>query len=424
MRILIHGLNYAPELTGIGKYSGEMAEWLAERGHEVRAVVAPPYYPEWRIGPHYRGSRYAREVRSGVTVYRCPIWVPSRPSTLKRLVHLASFALSSLPVMLRHLAWRPDVVMVIEPPLFCAPQAWLVAKLSGARSCLHIQDFEIDAALGLGMLSAGPLQGLVARLEAWLMRRFDLVSTISHAMLRRLKSKGVRPEQARLLPNWVDTGLIFPDPDAGAALRMELGIPKDAVLALYSGNLGEKQGLDILIDAAKMLSDRPGIQFLICGEGAAKQRLCMRAEGLTNVRFIPLQPLDRLNALLNAADLHLLPQRADAADLVMPSKLTGILSVGGALIATAHPGTEVGQVTEAAGGRVCSPEDVEAMVQEIAFLGENAVARMAMGRKARDYALHHLERHAVLQMFEEALAGNTTKSQDREVETTAIGSKS
>ena len=101
MRILIHGVNFSPELTGIGKYSGEMAAWLAQRGHEVRVVTAPPYYPDWRVGEGYSGVAYRTEKWQGVLVYRCPLWVPARPGGLTRLMHLMSFAVASLPVRLR-----------------------------------------------------------------------------------------------------------------------------------------------------------------------------------------------------------------------------------------------------------------------------------------------------------------------------------
>ena len=184
-----------PELTGIGKYTGEMAEWLAARGHEVRVVTAPPYYPAWKVTEGYTGWRYQREGDKAtltglprryaprndgaveMVVYRCPLWVPGRPSGLKRILHLASFALSSLPVMLRQTFWRPDVVWVVEPPLFCSPAALLTARLCGAKSWLHVQDFEVDAAFDLGILKAGLLRRWVLAVERWLMRRFDHVLT-------------------------------------------------------------------------------------------------------------------------------------------------------------------------------------------------------------------------------------------------------
>jgi len=141
MRVLVCGMNYAPEPVGIGRYTAEMAEWLAERGHEVRVVAAPPHYPAWKVGSGYRGWAYVRETIRGVDVFRCPLWVPSNPERPTRLLHFLSFALSSFPVVLAQAFWRPDVVFAVEPTLLCAPGALASARLAGARSWLHVQDF-------------------------------------------------------------------------------------------------------------------------------------------------------------------------------------------------------------------------------------------------------------------------------------------
>jgi len=104
VRILIYGLNYAPELTGIGKYTGEMSSWLAARGHDVHVVTAPPYYPAWKIRDDYRGKLYRTEKVPGEPiVYRTPLYVPAKPTGVKRMVHLFSFMLGSRPVMLREI---------------------------------------------------------------------------------------------------------------------------------------------------------------------------------------------------------------------------------------------------------------------------------------------------------------------------------
>lgn len=155
LRILIYGLNYSPELTGIGKYTGEMASWLAERGHEVRVVTAPPYYPAWRVRDDYRGAWY--RIEQGLDqpiVYRTPLYVPSRPTGIKRIIHLVSFMLGSFPVMLRETFWEPEIVFTVEPTFFCAPLALFIAKSAGAAAWLHVQDFEVDAAFELGLLPA------------------------------------------------------------------------------------------------------------------------------------------------------------------------------------------------------------------------------------------------------------------------------
>ncbi|WZB63938.1 WcaI family glycosyltransferase [Achromobacter xylosoxidans] len=318
MKILIYGINYAPELTGIGKYSAELAEWLAARGHCVSVVTAPPYYPQWRVHDGYRAGRYAREERAGVSVRRAPLWVPARPGGVKRLLHLASFALSSLPSLLRAAAGRPDVILVVEPALFCAPAAWLAARLCGARAWLHVQDYEVDAAFELGLLKGAWLRRAVARAERWLMRRFDRVSTISERMLALARDKGVEPARAVLLPNWIDAQAITPDLDGGA-YRAQLGIPADAIVALYSGNMGGKQGLQVLADVARRLEGETRLWFVFCGQGPERAALQARCAGLARARFLDLQPAERLGELLCMADIHLLPQRARSTSSCRPS---------------------------------------------------------------------------------------------------------
>lgn len=401
MRILVVGINYAPELTGIGKYSAEMAEWLTAAGHEVRVVTAPPYYPAWRVAAGYAAWRYSTEMRAGVMVWRCPLWVPTRPSGLKRILHLASFAFSSFPVMLRQMFWRPDVVLAIEPPLMCAPVAWICARLSGAKAWLHIQDFEIDAAFELGILRAKWMRRIVSLVEAWLMRRFDRVSSISPNMVQRLTQKTVPADRAVLYPNWVDTAAIFPL-SAPSPIRQQLGIAPEGTVALYSGNMGEKQGLEIVLEAAAGLTGEDNIKFVLCGDGAARPRLQQKYAGLPNVMWLSLQPLEKLNELLNMADIHLLPQRSGAEDLVMPSKLTGMLASGRPVVATANKDTQIERVVRAC-GIVVEPDNAKAYSGAILGLARNPGFRASLGRHARQYALENWDRDHVMQEFESQL---------------------
>lgn len=411
MKILLSTLNFSPELTGIGKYSGEMAAWLAAQGHDIRVVTAPPYYPDWSIGEGYTGSTYCQESLSGVELVRCPLWVPVRPSGLKRLIHLASFAISSFPAKLRFILWRPDVVWMVAPAFFCAPGTWLTAKLSGAPAWIHVQDYEVDAAFDLGLLKGKFLRRMVLAVERWIFQRFDVVSTISHRMLERAADKGVAANRLVLFPNWVDISAVHPDM-LSDDFRAEVGAASDQLIALYSGNMGGKQGLEILAEAAALLQANSRLLFVFCGNGAGRADLMVQCAGLPNVRFLDLQPLEKLGAMLASADIHLLPQRADAADLVMPSKLTGMLASGRAVVATAHAGTEVARVVEGC-GLVVPPENPRAFADAIAALADDAVLRERYGVSARRYAEENLEKEAVLRRFEAQLlklAGKSTST--------------
>lgn len=403
MKILLYSLNFTPELTGIGKYSGEMAEWLALNGHEVRVVTSYPYYPQWEVQDGYRSSWYSAEKIGDVRVFRCPFWVPRRPGGLKRLIHLASFAVGSFPALLRSAFWRPDVVWIVAPAFFCVPGALIASKVLGAKSWIHIQDYEVDAAFDLGMLKGDRLKRFALSAERWLLRSFDRFSTISRRMYQLGLSKGVEESRAVLFPNWVDLKAIgAAGNDSPGSYRFELGIPSDAVIALYSGNMGAKQGLEILSQAAATLAGCKNLYFVFCGNGAGRADLECQCAGMTNVRFLDLQPMERLGELLRTADIHLLPQRADAADLVMPSKLTGMLASGRCVVATAHVGTEVAMVVEGK-GLVVPPEDAKAFSEAILQLSRDAAQRDAFGKSGRFYAEQLLDKDSVLRAFEAEL---------------------
>ena len=392
MKILIYSANFAPEPTGIGKYSGDMAWWLADQGHEVRVVCAPPYYPNWQIDKKYRWPLYRREKWRGVDVWRTPLWVPKSPSGLTRLLHLLSFAIASFPVMLWQIAWRPDVVLTVAPAFMCAPAGLLTAWLCRAKCWLHLQDFEVDVAFGMGLLKGRLLQRMALRMERSLLRRFDTVSTISGRMMERLCAKGVNAGKTRYLPNWVDLTRIKA-PNGG--YRTQLGISNDAFVALFSGTLSGKQGLKVIPEAAKLLRARDEIVFVVCGEGVMKSELEAAAAGLPNVRFIPLQPAGQVSDLLSMADIHLLPQSPDAADLVLPSKLGGMLASGRPVIATCRAGTEISEIVSQC-GLVVAPENSVELARAIATLVDDPERRKSLGRRARIFAENNFERNAVL----------------------------
>ena len=410
MKILIYSTNFAPESTGIGKYSGEMAAWLAARGHEVRAVCAPPYYPMWRVAPEYRRSGYRREQWKGVDVWRAPLWVPKSPTGLTRVLHLLSFAFTSFPLMLRQIFWMPNLVISVAPAFVCAPTALLTARLCGAQAWLHMQDFEVDIAFRMNLLRGSLLQRVILRMERVILRRFDIVSSISDRMAERLLVKGVDPKRILYFPNWVDVAHIKPT-SASGAYRSRLGIAADAVVVLFSGTLGGKQGLLVIPEAARLLAARENIVFVICGDGVMKPQLESVSAELPNVRLIPLQPFERLGELLCMADIHLLPQSAGAADLVLPSKLSGMLASGRPVIATCRAGTELHGVVSQCGIPV-PPEDSAALAQAVCQLAQDVAMRQELGRCARAYAEVNFERDAILGRVFAPLDGDEARVAD------------
>lgn len=384
MRILILGLNYAPEAVGIGPYTAELAADLCARGHTVSVVAARPYYPAWRVDPAHASTMYSRTTEAGVDVTRCPIYVPHEPTGLRRMLHHVSFGLAALVPMLRR-AWsdQPDIVMTVTPSLIASPVAWIAAAMCGAKRWLHIQDFEIEAAFATGLVSSkGPVARFAAAVEAWVLAHADRISTISPQMCARLTSKRVRLDQIVEIRNWARLEAIRPL-DQCSIYRERWGL-KGRHVALYSGNIANKQGIGIILAAARLLASRPDIVFVICGRGPNRQQLLDASADLETIQFHDLQPPESLNELLGLATVHLLPQLKGAADLVLPSKLTNMLASGRPVIATADAGTGLAREVEGC-GIATAPGDAAAFAAAIVALVDDPerARRLAAAGRAR-----------------------------------------
>lgn len=365
MNILIIGINYAPEIIGTAVYTSGMATELDRRGMNVQVVTAQPYYPDWKVFKGHSKFGYQRHPDYHQPhVTHCPHYVPANPSGVKRILHHMTFAITATPIAIFN-AFRakPDVVICIAPALMSAPLGWLVARLRGAKCWLHIQDFEVEAAFATGLINADSLAGRIAgKFERWLLARFDKISTISKPMMRKLHEKGIPDARIFELRNWADLSKVTPMSTV-PALKAELGI-KTKYVALYSGNIANKQGIEIIPQAAKRLAHRKDLTFLICGKGPFLEQLKETADGLENVKFAPLQPLDRLSELLGLADVHLLPQIAGAEELVLPSKLTNMLASGRPVVATTGPDTALAEEIEGC-GIVVPPADEQSFANAI-----------------------------------------------------------
>lgn len=342
-RILLIGGNYYPELTGIGRYNGEMMDWLAEQGYECTVVTTYPYYPQWKVQSEYKRKNlwYTREKKDNIAVIRCPHYVPDKPGGFKRMLLDFSFTISAFFKILQ-LSFGPkrDIVIVVSPPFVPGFLGVLYKKLRGARLACHIQDLQIEAARDLQMIRSKRMINLLFGMEGFILKRADHISSISTGMVRKVKEKTGR--NVSLFPNWSDTTRFYPLPQK-QGLKSLFGLNDTDKVVLYSGAIGEKQGLDIILQAAKKLEAIAGLKFIICGTGPYKENLSQMAIQLkiNNLVFLPLQPAEMLNQFLNMADVHLVIQKADASDLVMPSKLTNILAVGGLAIVTAGPGNSL-----------------------------------------------------------------------------------
>jgi colanic acid biosynthesis glycosyl transferase WcaI len=339
MRVVVWGINYAPEFTGIAPHSVALCEFLEREGHDVEMVTSFPYYPTWQKRPEDRGRLYRTDVINGVPVHRCWHFVPARVSALKRIFHEGSFVFTST---LRALfVEQPDVFVVVSPPLLLGAAAWFVGKVKRAPYVFHVQDMQPDAAVGLGMLKQSSFTRALYALEAFAYRHAARVSGITRGMLRTFRSKAVPEPKLVYFPNAIELKTDEPAPARGE-FRKRHGFRPDEFLAIYAGNLGVKQGLEVLLETAALLRDKP-IRFLICGDGAQREALAARAREmhLPNFNLLPLQFGRDYRALLVDADVCFITQQAGAGNSFFPSKLLGLLAESKPVVTVAAPECEL-----------------------------------------------------------------------------------
>jgi colanic acid biosynthesis glycosyl transferase WcaI len=415
MKILICGINYAPDLTGIGKYSGEMGSWLAKNGHTVDVITGMPYYPRWEISSEYKKKWWHKEYIDGARVYRCPLYVPRKVSSIKRIIHEFSFVLSTLPVWIKKLfSKKYDIVISVSPPFHLGVLPLIYSKLRRTKIVTHIQDLQVDVAKELNMITNRRLLSCMFFMEKFILKSSSAVSTISKGLLKKIKDKGIVAANCLLFPNWVDETIIRPI-DKQKSLRSEFGLCADDRVILYSGNLGEKQGLENIIEAAKCFREDTSVKFVIVGSGGGETKLkeLVKEAGLSNIQFQPLVPYEKLPVLLAMADLHLVLQKKNAADLVMPSKLTSILASGGCPLVTASQGSTLYKLIHKNElGIVVEPDDHHQLTQGIRFALDNSLEKFRTN--ARRYASQYLSKEVILRNWETILVrltGNVPKKE-------------
>ncbi|GAA4316627.1 colanic acid biosynthesis fucosyltransferase WcaI [Mucilaginibacter gynuensis] len=397
--VLIIGINFSPELTGIGKYTGEMADWLVKNDYKCRVVTSFPYYPFWKVQAPYTNKFYKKEVSNDgmLTVYRCPLYVPQKPSGLKRLIHDASFFISAF-LMTFYLLFKPkaDYIFCIAPPFHLGFLGLFYRLFRGGKIVYHIQDLQIEAARDLQILKSKKVFTILFALERFIMQRVNVISSISGGMLKKIALK--TNKEITFFPNWVDTKMYYPLNDSREDLKKTWGFEADDKVVLYSGSIGEKQGLEAIITVAKELHPLKFIKFIICGTGPHKATLVASAEehGLTNVKFFPLQEAHLFNSFLNMADVHLILQKRNASDLMMPSKLTTILAVGGLSLVTAEPGTALFELlNDNEMGVVIPPEDTDSLKNAIydCCIRDNS----SIKNNGRKYAEQYLNKNNIIE---------------------------
>lgn len=397
-KILIIGINYYPEDSAIGLYTTQKAEYLVQQGFEVSVITGFPYYPQWKIQDAYQQkSYYVQETINNVKVFRFKQYVPQHPSFSKRIFHLISFTLGSLPNLFR--VEKPDVVISIVPFTTSVLLGWILKLRYKSKLWVHIQDFEFDAAIDSGLFNSKvkSLFSLLLWIEKKLLSRTNIVSTISYGMLSKLKSK--TKTRALYLPNWVDLSIFEQD----THLKHPY-LTSSKFKILYSGNIGAKQDWELFVQFVNALKSIQDVEVIVVGEGAEKENLFSQLDKFSFVSHFNLVPYSELPQLLSSANLHVLFQKKEVIDTVMPSKLLGMMASGKPSLVTGHLDSEVAQVLKTSqGGFYLDGKSVKELKQCVLQMINDSVLTKKLGNNAKVYVKNNFSKDKVLSNFTQNL---------------------
>jgi colanic acid biosynthesis glycosyl transferase WcaI len=396
MRVVVWGINYAPEIAGIAPHNVALCEFLQRYGHDVEMVTTFAYYPAWRKRPEDRHLLCRTDRINDVPVRRCWHFVPRRVFAWKRIVHEATFVLiSTMRVLLLR---RPDVYVVVSPPLLLGAAGWVVATLKRAPFIFHVQDLQPDAAVGLGMLRTGLFTRALYWLEAFVYKHATRVSGISGEIVDAFRGKGVPDHKLILFPNAVVLPADADIPVPGK-FRTKHHFAADDFLAVYAGNLGVKQGLDILLDAADLVGAGKKIRIVIAGDGAAREELEKGIRDRNNMSMLPLQYGTDYKELLVDADISLITQQGGSGNAFFPSKLLITLAYSCPVVTVADEESALARaVANGQCGKNVLPGHAEQLANCLRKLSEDRQQLRHWGANGRAY-VEQFEQRRVLEKF-------------------------
>lgn len=401
MKLVVVTPHFAPDVAPTGVVWTRLVAELAALGHQLEVVTSFPWYRDHSVDPAYAGKlvRY-EDVRWGRIVRMHPFAARDKRALVRRAAAFAGF--SAVGAALGAKGPKVDGVIAVSPPLTLGLTGWAAARARRAPLVFNIQDVYPDVAFELGVLREGIVLGTARRLERFCYDRADAVTVLSEDLEENVRSKTANEDKVRVIPNFVDTEQIAPRPSDNG-YRTEFGLEGKTVV-MYAGNVGLSQSLDMVLESASALAYEKDVVFVINGQGAARGQLERASRGLGNVRFVDMQPIQRLPDVLAAADIHLVPLKQGLARSSVPSKTYSILAAGRPLIASVDRGSEVARIAERSGAGVAvPPEDAEALTKAIRQLLDAPEERRRMGEAGRRFVLDWASPAAVAKSYEELI---------------------
>lgn len=360
-----------------------LANEFAARGHQVTVITTVPHYAQNQVWPEYSKRLIYHERADNLQVYRIFTYVAkNKASSAQRAIAYGTFHLLSFMRMIS--LPRYDLLLAPSPPLSNGVIADLVSRFRAKPFIYNVQDIWPDVIVRAGMVKNESTIRRLENMESYVYRRASHITVLSEGFRKNLINKGVPSEKITVIPNFVDSGFITPQPkDNSFSRQYKL---QDKFVVLFAGNMGFSQGLETVIDAAQTLHGNKAIRFLMVGNGAGRRKAeeYLKTLQLNNVLFLPYQPQEMLPSLYGAADVCVIPLRRGFTAESVPSKLLTIMGAGKPAIAAVDQGSETWDLIYRSKGGICvEPENPASLAEGILHYYQSPESGRIAGENGR-----------------------------------------
>lgn len=405
MKLLILTQYFPPEVGAPQNRLYELALRLRSKGIDISVLTAMPNYPQMVVHKEYKGKCYCKEDMNGLKIHRSWIYVSNSKSIIPRLLNYFSFVFSSLWFGLFKIK-KQDILLVESPPLFLGITAYLLSRAKGAKMIFNVSDLWPESAEKLEIINNKTLLSLATTLEEFCYRKSALITGQTQGIVRNIKSRFPNKE-VYWLKNGVDIKFydVNKTQQEANAWRKTNGYSEEDFILFYGGIIGHAQGLDIILNAAKILEDKPKIKFVMLGSGPEKERLLALKEELklNNLEFYDAVPKTKMQEIIMDMNATIVPlKKLDLFKGAIPSKIFENLALKKPIILGLEGEAKELFIDEGNCGLAFEPENTEDLVKQILTLYNNPELSKQLGENGLKYASENFNRDKIAEgLFEE-----------------------
>lgn len=405
MKILLLNAYFQPEQIAYSHLENDLLTAFSDAGITTHVITPiPTRGVSKEVRYKYKKNRYEKlyNGRVFVTRFYAPI---EKANYVFRMIRYLYCNIREFMIGIKDV--DTDVVLAVSTPPTQGAMAAMIAKRISKKTgrkvpfVYHLQDIFPDSAVNIGMIEEKTfLWKIEHKMEEYTYKNAEKIIVISESFRENIKNKGVDEKKIVKISNWVDLDKIYPVHRDKNSLMQELEIDKSKFLIVYAGNMGEIQGVELILSAAKKMEDKQEIEFILFGGGSQYQQISKKSKELSNMKIFPLQPQDRVSDVYSLGNITLITCKPGIGNSGMPSKTWSILACNSYVVASFDQNSDLKDILELSGAGICiEPGSVDMLVDTLLQIYNDWKAKRFTKINPREYVINNASKEKCVDDF-------------------------